>query len=103
MERKEFTKHLKSKRWYLDHVLDLTCEEASQFGPFGKNDYPVETICYGDRYKWNSRIAAMEFYQLGMLMFDGSERIRYMNIFLGLTVGKKICSDGEPERKKKSQ
>lgn len=103
MEAKDFTKHLKSKRWYLDHLMDLGCKEATQFGPFGKKDYPVETICYGDRDRWNSRFVAMEFFRMGMIMCDGCEADRYMRIYLDLYAGKKVGSDGDPERKRKTQ
>ena len=103
METKEFTKHLKDERWYLDNLMDLGGKQAMQFGPFGRKDGPVTVICYGEREEWKSRWAARQFFQLGTLMCDGSERNRYMNIFLDLTVGKKICSDGEPERGRKTQ
>ena len=59
----------------------------------------VDVICYGKRDTWNSREEAKKFYFDGMMCCDGSERNRYMNVYIALVNGDNVCSDGFPERK----
>jgi len=63
-----------------------------------KGNTMVDVICYGTRKTWNNRNDAIKFYLDGVMMCDGSERERYMNVCLDLLSGKKVCSDGMPER-----
>lgn len=53
----------------------------------------VETICYGRKEKWDSREDAIMFFLECMAGSEGSERERYLNIFVKLKSGEKICSD----------
>lgn len=61
----------------------------------------VDVICYGVRDVWDSREEAKRFYLEGIMSCEGSERDRYVNVYADLVSGKRVCSDGFPERKKK--
>ena len=52
----------------------------------------VEVITYGKREKMkrNEAIAKFREYMAGS---EGSERDRYVNVYLDLTAGKKVCKD----------
>ena len=94
---------LTSKQYFLTHISGIESSEAAMFGPFGKGDGPVTVICYGKRDEYRSRLAAKMFFMLGMECCGGSERDRYTDIYLALEAGEKVCTDGEPERKRKIQ
>lgn len=54
----------------------------------------VTIICYGKRSQM-ARDEAIAFYSEAIAACDGSEKDRYMNIFLGLVMGLTVCTDGE--------
>lgn len=56
---------------------------------------PVTVICYGKEEVWNSRNEAKDFYLDSIINSEGSERDRYVNIYLGLKEGKDVCRDND--------
>ena len=77
-----------------DYDIDkMTASEASQIGPFGRGDKPVDITCYGRLDHWKSRKAALRYFRLAMLGTEGSERDRYCNIYLALEAGQNPVSD----------
>lgn len=54
----------------------------------------VTTICYGKKKEWATRKEATKFFTECALWSDGSEKERYMNILLELSIGNDICTDG---------
>lgn len=56
---------------------------------------PVKITCYGETEAWAMRQAATDFYSDGVLECEGSEQIRYLNVYSDLISGKQHCSDGE--------
>lgn len=59
----------------------------------------VDVICYGRRKTWETREKAIMFYMDGILSCEGSERDRYVSIYVDLMSGKNVCSDGSLERR----
>lgn len=55
----------------------------------------VVTICYGKAEQWNSREEAENFYHRAMMMCEGAEQERYLNIYCALKEGNMVCGDGE--------
>ncbi len=53
----------------------------------------VKVICYGEEKIWSSRKEAIEFYLEGISYCEGSERDRYINIYLDLINGLEVCTD----------
>lgn len=51
--------------------------------------------CYGNRtqYKESDRKEQINEYHTAMLMCEGAERDRYVNVYLDLMSGKKECCD----------
>ena len=54
----------------------------------------VKVICYGQEEVWNSRSEAIAFYMEGVAACEGSERDRYMNVYMDLCEGLAVCTDG---------
>lgn len=52
-------------------------------------------VCYGKEHKFKTRKQAMDFFLECMACSDGSERDRYVNIYLELKSGKNYCTDGD--------
>ena len=79
----------------MSKLADMTVEEASKYGPYGKNDKPCEVICYGRRTLWKSRRAAKFFYTVAARMCAGSsEGGRYQRIAWEIEDGKIVATDG---------
>ena len=55
----------------------------------------IKVTCYGKTQEWDSREEAQEFYLLGILNTDGSEKNRYIEIYSQLCAGCMECSDLE--------
>ncbi|WP_415927203.1 hypothetical protein [[Clostridium] scindens] len=55
----------------------------------------VKTICRGEARKWESREQAKIFFQRAVILSEGHERQRYINILTRLAMGKRVCSDEE--------
>lgn len=55
----------------------------------------VVTICYRQKRIWSSRDDAIKFYTEGVMMSEGSEKDRYMNVLLKLQAGKNVCTDDD--------
>jgi len=55
----------------------------------------VKTICYHQEKVWDSREEAIDFFEEGIIMSEGSERERYQNIVTKLKLGYDECSDSE--------
>lgn len=53
----------------------------------------VVTICYGEEKQWASRKEALNYFLEGIKSCEGSEKERYLSIYLELLAGKKICTD----------
>ena len=53
----------------------------------------VKTICYKKERIWDSRDDAVIFFMECMAGSEGAERERYLNIFVKLKSGTKVCSD----------
>lgn len=53
----------------------------------------IIVICYGQISVWKNRRKAIQFYLEAMQNSDGSERIRYSNIYCDLLDRKNICKD----------
>lgn len=52
----------------------------------------VKIICYKRESEMNRQDAIREFTE-GVMVCDGSERDRYMNVLLDLMAGKTVCRD----------
>lgn len=61
--------------------------------PCTKTD-AVTVICYGEEKVWESRSEAIAFYLEGIEACGGSERDRYMNVYIDLIEGRAVCTDG---------
>ena len=61
----------------------------------------VKTVCYGQERVWDSRKEAVKFFAEASFETEGSEKDRYMQIFLELMEGKEVCTDqpSHPEGK----
>lgn len=55
----------------------------------------IVTVCYGKEDSWESRIAAEHFFLQAIIASDGSERERYVNIYIKLKMGMTYCTDEE--------
>ena len=55
----------------------------------------IVTVCYGKEDSWESRIAAEHFFLQAIIASDGSERERYVNIYIKLKMGMAYCTDEE--------
>ena len=53
----------------------------------------IITVCYGKEDSWESRTAAEHFFLQAMIASDGSERERYVNIYIKLKMGMTYCTD----------
>lgn len=53
----------------------------------------VTTVCYGKKQVWDSRKEAADFFLQAIAGTEGSERDRYVNIYLQLNEGCDVCSD----------
>lgn len=80
----------------MSKLANMTQDEASKYGPYGKNDRPCAVVCYGKRTEWKSRRAAIFFFTVAAKMCDGAERERYQRIVWELDEGKEVASDGQP-------
>ncbi len=59
----------------------------------------VDVICYGERTTFKSREEAIAAYEENILGSEGSERDRYVEIYLQLkNTSKTVVSDGDPEK-----
>lgn len=54
---------------------------------------PVTVICYDDVEKFDRRKDAIDKYYEGMLVCEGCEAERYMNVFCDLTQGRMVATD----------
>ena len=77
----------------IDELLNMSCHDACKYGPYGKNDRPCTVTCYNRTEQWKSRNAAIKFYRFGARCCDGSERDRYMSIYMGLEDGLDVVND----------
>ena len=59
----------------------------------GMANTSVEVICYGKSKIWSNRKDAIAFYHQGILECDGSERDRYLSVYMDLIFGKAVCTD----------
>ncbi|MBQ7542617.1 MAG: hypothetical protein IJT44_10045 [Clostridia bacterium] len=57
----------------------------------------IVTICYGQRETWTSRKKAMASFLEAACATEGSEHERYMNIYVQLLKGKKVCTDEDDD------
>lgn len=80
----------------MSKLADMTADEASKYGPYGKNDRPCTVDCYGKRTEWKSRRAAKFYFTVAARMCEGSERERYQRIADELADGRDGASDGQP-------
>ena len=80
----------------MSKLASMTQDEASKFGPYGKNDKPCFVDCYGKRTEWKSRRAATFFFTFAAKRCDGAESARYQRIVWELDEGKDVASDGQP-------
>lgn len=55
----------------------------------------IITICYGDETEWDSRKKALKHFFECMMMSEGSEHDRYVNIYTKLQGGLTVCSDDD--------
>lgn len=55
----------------------------------------VKTICYNETKLWASRKEAVDFFLVGMHESDGSEKHRYLNVYLKLMAGETIADDSD--------
>lgn len=79
-------------------IEHMTEEELKRFleetmKQWGKEYEEVETVCYGEKKKWDSREEAKDFFRKAMAGSEGSEHQRYERIFEKLCLGMKVCSD----------
>ena len=51
------------------------------------NKNKVVTICYGEEKQWDSRKEALKYFLEGIRSCEGSERERYLSIYLELLAG----------------
>ena len=51
-------------------------------------------FCYNRATVWQDRSLAAEFYREAVLMCDGCEKERYMNVLMDIMDGNCICHDG---------
>ena len=54
----------------------------------------VTLVCYGKKREMSRMEAKMEMLEC-MLNSEGSEKERYINIYMDLMSGKKVCTDKE--------
>lgn len=47
----------------------------------------ITTVCYGKEDTWETKEAAEQFFLQAMMGSDGSERDRYINIYIKLQMG----------------
>lgn len=57
----------------------------------------VKVVCYGQEKIWDSREEATQFYFEATASSEGSERNRYINIYLQLQAGNQVCIDLEDD------
>ncbi len=65
-------------------------------GAYNENEVSQEKIwitCYGQKEGWTSRQKALAFYRECIEASEGSERDRYVRIYLQLEEGNTECSD----------
>lgn len=55
----------------------------------------ITTVCYGKEDTWETKKAAEQFFLQAMMGSDGSERDRYINIYIKLQMGMDFCTDDE--------
>ena len=55
----------------------------------------VKTICYNETKLWASRKEAVDVFLVGMHESDGSEKHRYLNVYLKLMEGMAVCDDSD--------
>lgn len=89
-------KIVSKSRPVLSRLADMTIDEASKCGPYGRSDVPCVVYCGGRRYQWKSRRAARFFFTVGARSCDGSEARRYYMIADALDAGATEASDGIP-------
>lgn len=77
----------------IDELLNMSCKEACKYGPYGRNDRPCTITCYNETDHWKSRNAAINFFRFWARYCDGSERDRYMSIYMGLEDGLGVVND----------
>jgi len=80
----------------LDKLAAMTQDEASKYGPYGKNDSRCTVECGGKRIDWKSRRAARFFYSVAAVSCEGSAKERYSTIVAELDAGKEVATDGIP-------
>lgn len=54
----------------------------------------ITVVCYDQVEYWHSRKNALDFYRRGILDCEGSERDRYVNVYLSLEDELDVASDG---------
>lgn len=57
------------------------------------NQESVITVCYGKETFWQTRQEAVEYFLQVILESEGSEQVRYINVYGKLLNGERICSD----------
>ena len=55
----------------------------------------IRTVCYDTEDIWKSRGQAKQFFLQAMASSEGSEKERYMNIYMKLMMGMNDCDDSE--------
>ena len=53
----------------------------------------IKTICYGKVEKWKSREEAEKSFLEAIRNSEGSEQLRYMNVYTNLRLGKDVATD----------
>lgn len=53
----------------------------------------LKTICYGKEKEWKSRKKAEEFFLDAIKHSEGSEQLRYMDVYCRIREGKDVCTD----------
>ncbi len=55
--------------------------------------YGPTTVCYGEKRNWKTMDEALEFFLVGMMNSDGSERDRYARVYSKLKSGSLFATD----------
>lgn len=69
-------------------------EYPSEFDSEGDKSV-VQTICMGKSRMWSNREDALEFFERALRFSDGDVKLHYLNVYMDLKSGLRVCKDVE--------